>query len=270
MKQLAAAFIYSNTWVAMSLSSLLFGLCTFYHLENTLLYTTFGFSSTISAYQLHRLFRLKELHLEANENSRLEWMKTHKIGQIWWFLICVTVTGIITLMIKWNSISFLLLLLNAMIVILYALPIKQFGNGFRNIPFFKNLFISSSWILFLTLPFLLENVKPPLLLIGLLGVLTFLYIIPFDIRDLPYDSQHMRTIPQLLGAEKAKMLGSLLISCCLLILVDWIGFHWILVMVMFTTFIGFYINIHAKNKLLLEFLWELPLFLMGVYFLLMV
>lgn len=268
MKQLATAFIYSNTWVAMSLSSLLFGLCTFYHLENTLLYTAFGFSSTISAYQLHRLFRLKDLHTEQTDNSRLSWMKTHKIGQMWWFIICLTVTGIVTVMIKWNSISFLLLLLNAMIVLLYALPIKQLGNGFRNLPFFKNLFISSSWILVLTLPFLLENVKPPLSLIGLLGALTFLYIIPFDIRDLPYDSQHMRTIPQLLGAEKAKMIGSLLISCCLLIVVDWIGFHWILVAIMFITFIGFYLNIQAKNKLLLEFLWELPLFLIGCYFLL--
>jgi 4-hydroxybenzoate polyprenyltransferase len=269
MKQLAAAFIYSNTWVALSLSCLLFGLCSHFQLEHTLLYTIFGFTSTITAYQLHRLFRLKELHTEETDNSRLSWMKTHKQAQMRWFLLCITATAIFTLMIQWNRLAFVLLFLNSIIVLLYALPIKQLGNGFRNVPFFKNLFISSSWVLVLALPFLLENRTVPLSLLLLMGGLVFLYILPFDIRDLPYDGKHMRTLPQLLGAEKVKIIGVSMIVCCLLILIESIEFHWILLLILFITFIGFYLPNKSKNALFLEFIWELPLFLMGWYFLLL-
>lgn len=268
MKQVAAAFIYSNTWVALSLSSLLFGICSYFQLEHTLLYTAFGFTSTISAYQLHRLFRLKELHTEQTDNSRLSWMKIHKQAQMWWFLLCITATAIFTLMIEWNRTAFLLLLINSIIVLLYALPIKQLGNGFRNLPFFKNLFISSSWMLVLALPFILEDRSLPVAIICQLGALTCLYILPFDIRDLPYDGKHMRTLPQLLGNEKVKIFGVVAISFCLLLLNEWIGFHWLLLVITIVTFVGFYLPLRQKNSLLLEFLWELPLFLIGCYFLL--
>lgn len=267
MKKLAAPFIYSNTWVALSLSSLLVGICTFYHISHAFKYALFGFCATVSAYQLHRLFRLKIMVDEKSTNPRLTWMNQYPTFQWVWFLISLTIATGISFLIKWNVKALGIVAVNAVIVVLYAFPMKAIGNGIRNTPFLKNVLISCSWILVLVLPFVLEQKTIPFSIMVVLGTLVFCYILPFDVRDLPYDEKNMRTLPQLLGRERAQKIGILLITSLLLLTCEWFGFHWLLIVVLGISFIGYYWPISPKTDLISEFLWELPLFLMGLYFL---
>lgn len=270
MRPVLSILIYTNSWVALCVTSLVYGIGSYFRLGHLELFALWSFTGTVSAYQLHRLFRLRQLKHTVRSNRRLLWMQNTYTFQISWFAINFIVCLGCLFFIPLTKEVIILIGLNAVIVALYALPIPIIGNGIRNLPFAKNILISLSWMLIVLIPFAsdkrLDSIDwevPVLLFISV-----FAQIIPFDSRDLTHDPKHLSTIPQLVGAEKAKYIGFGLLLFALALQTNLLGFHWLLPFTIFCGAVGHLIPFLVGYQLRLEFMWELPLGLMGLWFLL--
>lgn len=104
-----------------------------------------------------------------------------------------------------------ILLILSPICFLYAFqfPINSKKSlNLRNIPFIKIYLIAMVWVIScLVFPIFYENIVLQSHHFAIFIAFTFYLIgitIPFDIRDIKYDSQDLKTIPQLIGIAKAK------------------------------------------------------------------
>jgi len=128
----------------------------------------------------------------------------------------------------------LLFIFCGVLTCLYSLP-KILGRSFRQVPILKLITIGISWsIIAVLLPYLITDsfyfkfedvfdfslsdfpthiwwkiVKYSLFVIAL--------CIPFEIRDLKYDSPKLRTLPQLIGSRNSRYVGVSLLLICVLI-----------------------------------------------------
>lgn len=270
MRPALSILIYTNSWVALCVTSLVYGIGSYFHLQHLELFAIWSFTGTVSAYQLHRLFRLRQLNHTVRSNRRLLWMQNTYSFQITWFVLNFIACLICMLYIPFNKEVVLMIGLNAVIVALYALPVAFIGNGIRNLPFAKNILISSSWVLIVLIPFAsmkqLDSVMweiPVLLFIA-----AFAQIIPFDSRDVNHDPKLLFTVPQLIGVNPAKYVGLTLLTTALALQTSLLGFHWLLPFTLFCGAVGHLIPFKVGYQLRLEFIWELPLGLIGLWFLL--
>lgn len=269
MRPTLSILIYTNSWVALCVTSLVYGIGTHFHLRHLELFALWSFTGTISAYQLHRLFRLRQLKHSVRSNRRLLWMQNTYSFQITWFILNFIGCLICMLYISLTKEVIFLIGLNALIVSLYALPVPLIGNGIRNIPLAKNILISLSWVLIILVPFTSENRLDSILweIPTLVFIAVFAQIIPFDSRDIPHDRKLLFTIPQLIGAPKAKYVGFILLVIALTLQTSLLGFHWLLPFTLICGAVGHFISFKVGYQLRLEFMWELPLGLMGLWFL---
>jgi hypothetical protein len=269
MRPALSILIYTNSWVALCVTSLVYGIGSYFRLDHLELFALWSFTGTVSAYQLHRLFRLRQLNYTVRSNRRLLWMQNTYSFQIAWFILNLLTCLACMLYIPITKEFLVLTGLNAIIVALYALPLPIIGNGIRHIPFAKNILISISWVLIILTPFAsdkhLERTGWEMPLLAFIAV--FAQIIPFDSRDLPHDPKSLATIPQLIGAQKARYAGFALLILALGIQTGLLGFHWLLLFTVFCGAVGHLIPFMVGYQLRLEFMWELPLGLMGLWFL---
>ena len=270
MRPTLSILIYTNSWVALCVTSLVYGIGSYFRLDHLELFALWSFTGTVSAYQLHRLFRLRQLHHTVRSNRRLLWMQNTYSFQITWFIVNFLSCLICTFYIPLTKECVFLIGLNALIVALYALPLPLIGNGIRHLPFAKNILISFSWVLIVLIPFaslkrldLIPKEVPLLLFIAV-----FAQIIPFDSRDASHDPKSLFTVPQLIGVSLSKYLGFSLLCLALLFQLHLLGFHWLLPFTVFCGGVGHLISFKVGYQLRLEFMWELPLGLMGLWFLL--
>ncbi|AEA43462.1 hypothetical protein [Fluviicola taffensis] len=268
MRPALSILIYTNSWVALCVTSLVYGIGSYFQLDHLELFALWSFTGTVSAYQLHRLFRLRQLNHSVRSNRRLLWMQNTYSFQITWFILNFLICLVCLFYIPLNKEVGVLIGLNALIVALYALPVPLIGNGIRNIPFAKNGLISLSWILIVFIPF--ASIKQldliPWEIPVLLFIAVFAQIIPFDSRDIPHDRKLLFTIPQIIGVQKAKYVGFGLLIIALLLQTNLLGFHWLLPFTLFCGAVGHLISFKVGYQLRLEFMWELPLGLMGLWF----
>jgi hypothetical protein len=270
MRPVLSILIYTNSWVALCVTSLVYGLGSYFRLSNMEVFAIWSFTGTVSAYQLHRLFRLRQLNHTVRSNRRLLWMQNTYPFQIAWFIVNFISCLISMLYIPLTKEAAALIGINAVIVSLYALPFRFIGNGIRNIPLAKNSLISISWALIVLTPFACDEVldlvdwRIPVLIF----IATFAQIIPFDSRDVSHDPKSLLTIPQLIGTKSAKYVGFNLLVVALILQTSLLGFHWLLVFILFCGAVGHLISFKVGYQLRLEFMWELPLGLMGIWFLL--
>ncbi len=99
--------------------------------------------------------------------------------------------------------------------LLYAIPLLPQGKNLRNLKSIKIFIIAFVWVgTAVWLP--LQNFD---LIFSLEVMLRFFQIfvfvlaliLPFEIRDLTYDSETLKTLPQLIGVSKTKVLGYVLL-----------------------------------------------------------
>lgn len=266
MKTIGQALIYSNSWVALCFASLVFGISSHYRLSCTNTYALFSFFGTISAYQLHRLLRLRQPGFAIASSPRISWTVRNKRWQLIFFYCATTATTVLFFMLPWNTPSLLLIGITGSIIGLYTFPLPLLPFGIRTLPALKILFISSCWTALSALPFLLEHRSIPVPVMGTVFLATIAQIIPFDIRDLSYDHPSMRTIPQLIGTTVARITGFGILLTALCLQTQILGFHWLLLLLLFCGILGHFLSFKAQHQLPLEFLWEIPLGLMGWWF----
>jgi len=268
MRPTLSILIYTNCWVACCVASLVFGISVHYNIPNAWLFGFWSFTGTVSAYQAHRLIRLKQLQYTVRSNRRLLWMQNTYTFQWIWLLLNGLAFAVLSFCIPLTKSTILLIGLNAIIVGLYVQPLPFLKNGFRSLPFAKNLLISLSWTCIILVPFTSNLLSFDYRIPILIFLSVFAQIIPFDARDKDYDDQRMRTIPQLVGTNISKYIGFGLLLVVLVIQLQLIGFHWLFPLILLCGAVGHIIPFKVGYQLRLEFMWELPLGLMGLWFLL--
>lgn len=96
----------------------------------------------------------------------------------------------------------------------YVGPISfknQFSYSLRSIAFFKIFLIAFTWagvtVIFPLINYELSFGLNELLLFIQRFLIIVVITIPFDIRDLSYDHQNLKTLPQVIGLERSKVFG---------------------------------------------------------------
>ncbi len=208
--------IYSNAVISLSCGVLTWGFCEFTHLSSALLYGIFAFFGTFCIYNFQRLVKNKQ---HPTTSPHTQWVEKNLTGI---YVCCIiSLIGMVyafSALIHWNPIIIGLCIFAALICVFYIVRIH--GKNLREIPFIKIHLISSIWVFMISLfPLLNEqNLELNNWMFGVAHYAYFLAIcIPFDIRDMAYDSAEQKTIPQILGVQSAKMIAMLLLVCFILV-----------------------------------------------------
>lgn len=166
------------------------------------------------SYTFQRLVRHSKT--ESLKSTRHHWIYSRKevlIGlTFFYFTACVILFFLLF------SFKELLCFSPLIIVSLFYAVKMSNSKALRDISFVKIVLISLSWTVVSVLIPAYVNEAIFLKEVGYLFALNFTYIfalvIPFDIRDIPFDEPQKKTIPQLLGVDSAKYLSLFLIGAC--------------------------------------------------------
>lgn len=177
----------------------------------------FVFFASITGYNFVKYFGLAKFH----HRSLAVWLRSIQI-----FSFCCFV-AMIVFFLKLNHNTWWYIIVMALITFLYAIPFysreKVFDahNNLRDIGGLKVYIIAFVWaIVTVVLPLINEGYSLDFdVLITSIQRFVFVLVLmlPFEIRDLQYDSLKLATIPQKIGIKKTKQLGSIgLFVFCLL------------------------------------------------------
>lgn len=209
LKVLLPFFVFSNGVVSLATAALCYGISIQNHIQQPFGYATFIFFSTLLTYNGQRFLKSNQrLHPETNH---MVWVRQHPT-----LLKSILVSSFVATTVSFFSLyngSFLSLLILGLSGAISLFYIQNIGNfNLRSVPMLKIHLIALIWVI-ATAFFPLFNESQLSINALLFGAIHYIYIIaitiPFDIRDLKYDDPKYKTIPQLLGFEKAKLLSIL-------------------------------------------------------------
>ena len=201
--------VYTNIIVAISAGTLTAGYSYMNGIEQWYLYGLFALFATFSVYNGQRL--IKSTHptqtpwlIWVQRNEKALYLVTFATGLL--TLSCLLLIG------KLSLGSILLLVVSGVVSLLYVIPIK--GMIMREIPYMKVYLIAFTWAAVLILfPMLNEQKFEWDVLIQALAHALFIIsaAIPFDIRDLKFDNDTQKTIPQVVGIGWSKVVSPILL-----------------------------------------------------------
>ncbi len=210
-KKLFNFYIQSSIHVGLSVVSLLIIRLYEFNLPLDESFLFGIFFSTISGYNFVKYAAIAKLHHRSLTNQ----LKAIQVFSALSFLL-----GLFCLS-RFSFSSLLLLLFLALINFLYAFPIFSKKKNLRNLPVLKIYIIAFVWSLTSSLLPVIEynlSVDFQLILMMLQHFLIVLVLmIPFEIRDLQFDSHNLKTLPQYLGVKQTKILAYILIALIYLI-----------------------------------------------------
>lgn len=211
IKQLFYFYVNSSIHVAIAAYALTWVTLLEYNLKYDKNSLYFVFFATITGYNFVKYFGVAKFH-----HRRLaDWLKAIQLFSLIAFIILAYYA--FQLLVN----SKILIVLLGVITFLYAIPLlpkKYFvddQSNLRQISGLKVYVIAIVWSLStVVLPLIQNEIE-----IGADAVITcfqrFFYIIvlmlPFEIRDLNYDSLKLGTIPQLIGVKRTKIIGIFLL-----------------------------------------------------------
>jgi hypothetical protein len=113
---------------------------------------------------------------------------------------------------------------------LYVIPVTSKSKSFRNIKYVKSIIVAAVWasvvvvlpIFTLDIEFLLDH----FVFWGVMYCWVLATLIPFEIRDLPWDDPSIRTLPQILGVKGAKGVAYVAIGCVFVLELWRHGWRW--------------------------------------------
>lgn len=220
--QIVELVVYSNVWIA--LAALAMTCQTYIQIQQPITLDALlplVFSATLFTYTLARLLTLR--HMSTESKSKY-WFGRQEYWLRWLFVGAMVIGGISFLFIA-QALQILLLIAGG-ITLLYSLPIIPYQGQYirlRDVNFSKIFQITLTWgfstallpILNTSLSFEFNH--------GLIIVERMLFIfiltLPFDIRDIQYDTKRkLRTIPNQIGVKATIQLvyGCFLLILCIL------------------------------------------------------
>lgn len=227
LRQIAAALIYSNVWIATGAALLTAQAYWVFGADVNFGLLALVFFATLATYNFQRLVRFNKWSYRLN-SERLHWIMRSRSTLITLVVCSLIAAGILALVsLQWEHYGLLIPL--SLIAMLYAVPFIPSEDkrlALRDLPGLKIFWIAGTWAA-VTAVLPLMNHAEPNPEWGVLISERFFFIlaitIPFDTRDMDYDDPAHKTIPQLLGIQKA---GGLAILCVLIFaLMVVINFH---------------------------------------------
>jgi hypothetical protein len=216
--KLVRLLVYSNIFIAFCAV----GLQWFVQPETSIIAAAFLFSSVIVMYSMLKLLGLKN-HARQSESSAIAWLQRNTALQFG-----ITLIAFICAMLCWKQLGFpfyLSWLIALVLLLLYTYfrtvhTMSSFPKLFQ--AYMKITVVAAVWALVL-LPASAGTLSIYLFLWLFLFVLALM--IPFEIRDMPYDAPfHVPTLPLLLSVQKAKQISyGLLVFSFLLYLCVGVG-----------------------------------------------
>lgn len=198
---------YTNILVSASAGMLAIGMSNAINLDHKEIYGLFVFCATMGIYNFQRLLRAKQLNKAYSEH--LIWIREN---QLLLTALCLlnSIIACYLFFYKLNAFepSKYLIVFSFLISILYVVKINN--RNLRDLPMLKMHWIALIWVIAIgILPLIINgdiNIKS--WIYSAIHYLLFIALcIPFDIRDLKFDDKNLKTIPQLIGVNKSKMLS---------------------------------------------------------------
>ena len=201
--------IYLNIVVSLAAGVLAMGVAEYHGVEMSKWIGLFGYLATFTVYNGQRLIKTKFMTL----TPWLSWVHKNRS----WIIALVIFHAAFAMYVLLTRLSLsaehmALLFIVAMISVLYVIRIGT--QNLRDIPHLKIHLIAVSWsIMLVVFPMLFADVTLHKVFIWFLAHYFFVLgiTIPFDIRDLKYDQIHQRTIPQVYGVSRARIIAVLAI-----------------------------------------------------------
>lgn len=187
-------------------------------------YLGFVFLATVLIYSTHRIIGIKKLAV-VSEQGRFQVIKKYRHHLH--IYTAISLVGMLWLLPQLSLLVILSLLPLGVVSILYTLPFLG-GARLRDLHYIKIVLIAIVWSGLAVLPIILhQGISVPLAFVFMEKICFMVAItIPFDVRDLGIDGG-LKTIPQLLGINKAYNLAYLLLGmgwlCLCLALVSGAG-----------------------------------------------
>ena len=213
LKQLFNFYINASIHLAFSVFSLTWITLIEFNIayDNDILY--FVFFSSITGYNFVKYFGMAKFH----HRSLTTWLKAIQVFSFFSFgMLCY-------FMLKLNTVSLIYVLGFALVTFFYAMPFlpKRFfidnHYNLRSISGLKVYIIALVWSGVTVFLPIINNEYNVNLDVLITGIQRFVFIIvlmlPFEIRDLQYDSLKLGTIPQKIGVRLTKIIGVLLLMC---------------------------------------------------------
>ncbi len=172
----------------------------------------FVFYGTITGYNFIKYAGVAKLHHRSLTNNL-------KVIQIF-SLFCFGLMCFYALQLSMNTLLFFVPF--GILTLLYAVPfLSGFQKNLRSIGYLKIIVVALVWTgvtVFLPVFDLKIEFTKALYLVAIQRFfLVVILILPFDIRDVKYDSISLQTIPRKIGVKKTKILGSILLCICFLL-----------------------------------------------------
>jgi hypothetical protein len=202
--------IYSNVFVSLCVAALTSVTFIIYGIQD-LRIILLSFFSTLTYYNFLRLFKWKEYEKGLSPLSR--WILNHRIVTLSLGLLGLLASAYLISSYSWRDWMAFVPLFG--LALLYTLPLRIKGRviQLRAVPGLKIFLIAFMWTF--------ATIRLPLALAGaleqqdliLMDLARFSFIlaitIPFDIRDLAYDSPQLKTLPQQFGVHGSKRIALL-------------------------------------------------------------
>lgn len=210
IKRLFNFYIFSNVHVGLATFSLTkITLLSINNERNEL--PLFVFFATILSYNFIRIYRKSTI-----SSWLYDWIGTNRTAIL--LLSLGSLVGLIYVGLTLSFIALLSLIPFGILTLFYVLPLRIFtksSTSFRTLTGFKIFIIAFCWA-GVTVLFPFINYEIPFSIdVFIVFIQRFLFVlvitIPFDIRDLKFDDHSLKTLPQILGVEKAKRLGLFLL-----------------------------------------------------------
>lgn len=172
------------------------------------------FFATITAYNLIRIIDFDLLSTEYSNSWYF--INIHKVL----FSTYIAIIGFLIVSFFVNINVLLWYVLVGLIASFYVIPIFRFKNIFysiREIPYIKIIFVVVIWTL-ATVIIPIEATIPDIIFNKLMVYVIFRFllyitlIIPFEIRDVNYDNESLKTLPQFVGVTNSKLIGVFLLT----------------------------------------------------------
>jgi len=213
LKKLFNFYIFGNLHVALASFSLTkLSLLTQQNSANTI--PLFVFFATVLSYNYIRLMRIKTI-----KSGYYNWISHWRVYLILLSVLTSIACAFLIVQIRWQAL--LSLIPFALLTGFYVLPpVISKKMNLRTLPGFKIFLIAFTWagitVLFPLAQYGMEN-KPIFWLFFQRFLFVFVLTLPFDIRDVTYDSATLKTLPVWLGIKNVKVLGLIVLGLFLFV-----------------------------------------------------
>ena len=204
-------YLNSSIHVALAVVALTYITFIEFDLESDKNMLYFVFFATVSGYNFVKYFGVAKFH----HRSLAGWLKTIQVFSFFAFLaLCYFALGL-------SYVTLICIAILAFITFLYAIPIlpmryfRDKKKNLRQISGLKVYIIAFVWTFATVILPILENnieIDTDVIVSSLQRyILVIVLMLPFEIRDLNFDSLKLATIPQRIGIKNTKIIGVVLL-----------------------------------------------------------